>query len=130
MGGDASDIRLSRLQRQETVVARALEFCILNATRTNETMGMRWSEYDKKAQLTSQTEYGLKYGAASCLIRNALIYNDFWCHLAESSDESSNTETLPDSVSNPGHHDLLFDTLADWNHQLKHAKIDFKGPQP
>lgn len=50
--------------------------------------------------------------------------------MAESSDESSNTETLPDSVSNPGHNDLLFDTLADWNHQLKHAKIDFKGPQP
>ncbi|MGJ4905490.1 tyrosine-type recombinase/integrase [Bradyrhizobium sp. HKCCYLS2058] len=39
------------LRQEETVVARAFEFCILNATRTNETMGMRWSEYDEKAQL-------------------------------------------------------------------------------
>jgi hypothetical protein len=27
------------LRREETVVARAFEFCILNATRTNETKG-------------------------------------------------------------------------------------------
>ena len=39
------------LQREETVVARAFEFCILNATRTNETMGMRWDEFDERAQL-------------------------------------------------------------------------------
>ncbi|QQO18604.1 integrase arm-type DNA-binding domain-containing protein [Bradyrhizobium diazoefficiens] len=39
------------LQREQTVVARAFEFCILNATRTNETMGMRWDEFDEKAQL-------------------------------------------------------------------------------
>jgi hypothetical protein len=50
--------------------------------------------------------------------------------MAEGSDESSNIATLPDSVLNPGHNGLLFDTLADWNHQLKHAKIDLKGPQP
>ena len=49
--------------------------------------------------------------------------------LAEGSDESSNLETLPDSSSNPDLDDL-FDTLADWNHQLKSAKIDLKGPQP
>ena len=24
----------------------------------------------------------------------------------------------------------LFDVLADWNHQLKHAKVDFEGPRP
>ena len=59
-----------------------------------------------------------------------LLINDISKLMAEGSDESSNTETLPDSVSNPDHNDLLFDTLADWNHQLKHAKIDFKGPQP
>ena len=46
--------------------------------------------------------------------------------LAEGLDESSNLETLPDSCSNLD----LFDTLADWNHQLKHAKIDLGGPQP
>lgn len=39
------------LQREQTVVARAFEFCILNATRTNETMGMRWDEFDEKARL-------------------------------------------------------------------------------
>jgi|GEM_PF-4094706 len=49
--------------------------------------------------------------------------------MAEGSDESSNLESQPDSRSNL---DLngLFETLADWNHQLKHAKIDLRGPQP
>lgn len=49
--------------------------------------------------------------------------------MAEGLDGSSNLETLPDSGSNLDHGDL-FETLADWNHQLKHAKIDFGGPQP
>ena len=39
------------LRREKTVVARAFEFCILNATRTSETMGMRWNEYDENAEL-------------------------------------------------------------------------------
>lgn len=39
------------LRQEETVVASAFEFCILNATRTSETLGMRWSEYDEQAQL-------------------------------------------------------------------------------
>lgn len=34
------------LQRQETVTAYAFEFCILTATRTSETIGMRWDEID------------------------------------------------------------------------------------
>lgn len=50
------------LQREQTVVARAFEFCILNATRTNETMGMRWSEYDEKAQLWTVAAARMKAG--------------------------------------------------------------------
>lgn len=48
---DETPALIRSLQHEQTVVARAFEFCILNATRTNETMGMRWSEYDEKAQL-------------------------------------------------------------------------------
>jgi integrase len=50
------------LRREETVAARAFEFCILNATRTNETMGMRWSEYDEKAQLWTVPGARMKAG--------------------------------------------------------------------
>ena len=50
------------LRREETVVARAFEFCILTATRTNETMGMRWSEYDEKAQLWTVPAARMKAG--------------------------------------------------------------------
>ena len=50
------------LRQEETVVARALEFCILNATRTNETMGMRWSEYDEKVQLWTVPGARMKAG--------------------------------------------------------------------
>ncbi|WP_298372293.1 integrase arm-type DNA-binding domain-containing protein [uncultured Bradyrhizobium sp.] len=53
---------IQTLQREETVVARALEFCILNATRTNETMGMRWSEYDEKARLWTAPGARMKAG--------------------------------------------------------------------
>jgi integrase len=50
------------LRREETVVARAFEFCILNATRTSETLGMRWSEYDEKAQLWTVPGVRMKAG--------------------------------------------------------------------
>lgn len=50
------------LRREETVVARAFEFCILNATRTNETMGMRWDEYDEQAQLWTVPGARMKAG--------------------------------------------------------------------
>lgn len=50
------------LRQEETVVARAFEFCILNATRTNETMGMRWNEYDEKAQLWTVPAARMKAG--------------------------------------------------------------------
>jgi integrase len=38
------------LRREVTVTARAFEFCILTATRSNETLGMRWDEVDEGAQ--------------------------------------------------------------------------------
>jgi integrase len=39
------------LRKMDTVAARALEFCLLTATRTNETLGARWSEIDLEARL-------------------------------------------------------------------------------
>jgi integrase len=39
------------LQKMDTVSARALEFSILTATRTNETLGAVWSEIDTEARL-------------------------------------------------------------------------------
>jgi integrase len=50
------------LRKEKTVVARALEYCILNATRTGETMGMRWSEFDDKAQLWTVPGARMKAG--------------------------------------------------------------------
>lgn len=50
------------LQREGTVVARAFELCILTATRTSETMGMRWSEYDEKTQLWTVPAARMKAG--------------------------------------------------------------------
>jgi integrase len=37
---------IAHLRKLETVPARALEFCILTATRTNETLGATWAEID------------------------------------------------------------------------------------
>ena len=37
---------MAESRKRDGVSARALEFCILTATRTNETLGARWSEFD------------------------------------------------------------------------------------
>ncbi len=37
---------IARLREREALAAMALEFCILTATRTGETLGARWSEID------------------------------------------------------------------------------------
>ena len=37
---------MATLRADDTVAARALEFCILTATRTGEGLGARWSEID------------------------------------------------------------------------------------
>jgi integrase len=37
---------IADLRKKDSIVARALEFCILTAARTNETLGARWSEVD------------------------------------------------------------------------------------
>jgi integrase len=38
------------LRATDDVIARALEFCILSATRTNETIGAAWGEFDLQAR--------------------------------------------------------------------------------
>lgn len=53
---------LQVLRREKTVVARAFEFCILSATRTSETLGMRWDEYDEKSQLWTVPGARMKAG--------------------------------------------------------------------
>lgn len=59
---DETPAFIQALRREETVVARAFEFCILTATRTNETMGMRWSEYDEKTELWTVPAARMKAG--------------------------------------------------------------------
>lgn len=41
---------MAMLRQRETVHSRALEFLILTATRTNETLGALWGEFDLKAR--------------------------------------------------------------------------------
>lgn len=59
---DETPAFIQTLQREKTIVARAFEFCILTATRTSETMGMRWSEYDEKTQLWTVPAARMKAG--------------------------------------------------------------------
>jgi integrase len=42
---------MSKLRYEESVSAKALEFTILNATRTNETIGAKWGEIDLAAKV-------------------------------------------------------------------------------
>jgi integrase len=42
---------LARLRRDDNIGARALEYCILTATRTAETLGARWPEIDLEGKV-------------------------------------------------------------------------------
>ena len=42
---------IADLRQREAVAGLALEFCILNASRSGEVLGARWSEIDRKARL-------------------------------------------------------------------------------
>jgi hypothetical protein len=42
---------MGELRAKQGVSAKALEFCILTATRTNETLGAKWSEIDLQAKV-------------------------------------------------------------------------------
>jgi integrase len=44
---------MARLRKQGGTAARALELCILTATRTGETIGARWSEVDLAAGIST-----------------------------------------------------------------------------
>src|SRR5262249_50768313 len=43
---DAMPIFMANLRKLDGIPARALEFCCLTATRSNETRGARWAEID------------------------------------------------------------------------------------
>lgn len=59
---DEAPTFIQALRREETVVAHAFEYCILNATRTSETLGMRWTEFDEKAGLWTVPAERMKAG--------------------------------------------------------------------
>lgn len=42
---------MSQLVQHQSIAARALEFCILTAARTNEVLGARWTEIDMQAKV-------------------------------------------------------------------------------
>jgi len=53
---------LARLRDQEGVAARALEFAILTAARTSETLGARWSEFDLLDKIWTVPGARMKHG--------------------------------------------------------------------
>lgn len=53
---------LDELRKREGVAARALEFAILTATRTNEVIGARWDEIDLAARVRIIPELRMKAG--------------------------------------------------------------------
>jgi integrase len=50
------------LRAEASVAARAMEFCILTATRTSEVIGARWGEIDMKAKLWTIPPEQMKAG--------------------------------------------------------------------
>ena len=53
---------LDELRKREGIAARALEFAILTATRTNEVIGARWDEIDLAARVRTIPESRMKAG--------------------------------------------------------------------
>jgi integrase len=42
---------MTKLMQHQSIAARALEFCILTAARTNEVVGARWSEFNMQTKV-------------------------------------------------------------------------------
>src|SRR5690606_5085609 len=53
---------MSRLRQSEAMAARALEFTILTAARSGETLGARWNEFDLVAKLWNVPKERMKAG--------------------------------------------------------------------
>jgi integrase len=55
---------VATLRRRNAVAGMALEFCILNASRTGEVLGAKWSEIDREAKLWTVPAERMKAGRA------------------------------------------------------------------
>ena len=53
---------IADLRRREAVAALALEFCILNASRSGEVLGAKWAEIDQKAKVWTVPPERMKGG--------------------------------------------------------------------
>ena len=53
---------IADLRRREAVAALALEFCILNASRSGEVLGAKWAEIDRKAKVWTVPPERMKGG--------------------------------------------------------------------
>jgi len=53
---------MDKLRQQDGIAARAMEFLVLTATRTNETLGAQWSEIDMDAALWTIPAERMKAG--------------------------------------------------------------------
>jgi integrase len=53
---------MTKLRDDESIIARALEFCIITASRTSETLGARWDEIDLNERLWIVPEERMKAG--------------------------------------------------------------------
>jgi len=55
---------MAQLRKEKGITARALEFMVLTATRTMETLGARWDEIDLKARMWTIPAHRMKGGRA------------------------------------------------------------------
>lgn len=62
MAYDAIPAFVARLREREGLAALALEFCILTATRTGETLGARWDEIDMTSKIWTVPAARMKAG--------------------------------------------------------------------
>jgi len=58
---------LDELRKRDGIAARALEFAILTAARTNEVIGGRWDEIDLAARVWLIPEARIKAGREHCV---------------------------------------------------------------
>lgn len=64
MAYDAIPAFVAKLRERDALAALALEFCILTATRTGETLGARWDEIDLTAKVWEIPAHRMKAGKA------------------------------------------------------------------
>jgi integrase len=125
---------MAELRKRDGISARALEFCILTATRTSEVIGSRWAEIDftntawtiPPSRMKAAREHKIPLSApALALLRNLYTEaNNPFIFIGEQAGKGLGNTAMIDVLTRMGRSDITVhgfrSTFRDWAAEVSH----------